>query len=188
MNIDKYIKERWSPRAFDNKALEKETLKAIFEAAGRAASSYNEQPWRYIIGKKGSESYDKLFECMNEWNQSWAKTAPVLALGVVKNTFSNNGKPNNHAAHDLGAASAHLTMKAFVENVYVHQMAGIFPDKAKEIFNIPDGYEVITMLAIGYEGDKNQLPKDIAKQENGPSSRKNLNEIIFHNKWDESAF
>ena len=188
MEIEKYIEERWSPRAFDSKPLENDTLKEIFEAGGRAASSFNEQPWTYIIGQKGSKSYNKLFECMNEWNQSWAKTAPVLALGVIKKTFSKNGNPNHHAAHDLGAASATLTMKAFEKNIFIHQMAGILPDKAKEIFNIPEGYEVKTMLAIGYQGDKNQLPEDIAKQENGPSDRKDLNEFVFHEKWDESAF
>ena len=188
MTIAKYIDERWSPRAFDSKPISKEILKEIFEASGRAASSFNEQPWRYIIGQKGSESYNKIFECMNEWNQSWAKTAPALAIGVIKNTFSRNNNPNHHAAHDLGAASAHLSMKAFERGVFVHQMAGISPDRAMEIFNIPDGYEVKTILAIGYEGDKNQLPEDLAKQENGPSERKDLKEIIFHENWSEAAF
>jgi len=188
MNIDTYIEKRWSPRAFDNKKIDSSVLEKIFIAGGRAASSFNEQPWRYIIGQKGSESYEKLFECLIEWNQSWAKTAPVLALGVIKNTFSNNGKINHHASHDLGAASTNLSMKALEQDVFIHQMAGILPEKAKEIFKIPDGYEAVTVLAMGYIGDKNQLAEDLAKQENGPSQRKSLEEIVFSNNWEEAAF
>lgn len=188
MNIETYIEKRWSPRAFDDKKIDSTILKELFNAGGRAASSYNEQPWRYIVGQKGSKSYEKLFECLNEWNQSWAKTAPVLALGIIKKTFSNNGKVNHHATHDLGAASAHLSMKAFEQDVFVHQMAGILPEKAKEIFTIPDDFEAVTALAIGYIGNKSQLPEDLEKQENGPSERKELKEIVFSTNWEEAAF
>ena len=47
--VHELIAERWSPYALAERAVPKEDLLALFEAARWAASSYNEQPWRYIV-------------------------------------------------------------------------------------------------------------------------------------------
>ena len=138
--IHSLISERWSPRAFANRPIEAEKLRSLFEAARWAASSYNGQPWYFIVGTKDHpDDYKRVLDCFVEFNQSWAKSAPVVALSVAKLKFEHNGEPNRHAFHDVGAASATLTLQAQELGLAVHQMGGILPEKAREIFAIPDG-------------------------------------------------
>lgn len=115
---------------------------------------------------------------MNEFNRGWATEAPVIALGLAKKTFDIDGRPNPHAEHDLGQAIAHLTFEATRHDLYVHQMAGILPDKAKELYDIGEDYEPKTMFAVGYKGDPELLDENLQEQEEGSRSRKPLDEIV----------
>lgn len=182
--IHKLLKRRWSPRAFAEKSVDEELLNQLFEAARWAPSSYNEQPWRFIVARKNDqEAYKKLASVMNDFNQRWATDAPVLVLGLTKTTFDLDGRENPHAAHDLGQAIAHLTFEATKHDLYVHQMAGILPKKARELYNISGDYNPMTMFAIGYKGQPESLDSKLKKQETSPRIRKDLNEIVFDGKW-----
>src|SRR5690606_15385785 len=111
--IHELLAKRWSPCAFSAQGVPEDDLRSLFEAARWAPSSYNEQPWRYIVATKADlEQYDRLLSCLVPGNQEWAKTAPVLALGCASLRFDRNGKPNAAALHDLGLASACLTLEA----------------------------------------------------------------------------
>lgn len=179
--IHKLIQKRWSPRAFSDKSVEPELLNQLFEAARWAPSSYNEQPWRFIVARKEDEkAFIKLARVMNDFNRDWAADAPVLALGLTKTTFDLDGRQNEHAEHDLGQAIAHLTFEATHNDLYVHQMAGIHPDKAVELYDIPEDVEPMTMFAIGFKGQPESLEGKLQKQETSPRSRKALDEIIIN--------
>jgi hypothetical protein len=102
--VEDLILKRWSPRSFTDKPVSNEDLKKIFTAAAWAPSSSNEQPWRFLIGHKGDPTYSKIFASLVEFNQLWAKTAPVLILSVGKRTFTKDGSPNAWHLHDTGAA------------------------------------------------------------------------------------
>ena len=142
--IHDLIRHRWSPRAFDSRSVEQEKLRSLFEAARWAASSYNAQPWYFIVATKDDhENYKKILDCFVEFNQGWAKSAPVLALSVAHMKFEHNGTPNSHAFHDVGQAAAYLALEATNLGLQVHQMAGILPEKAREIFSIPEGYQAV---------------------------------------------
>jgi nitroreductase len=178
------IRYRWSPRAFDSQPVEPEKLRSLFEAARWAASSYNAQPWYFIVATKDdSENYKKILDCFVEFNQAWAKSAPVVALSVARMKFEHNGTPNNHAFHDVGQAAANLALQATALGLQIHQMAGILPDKAREIFGIPEGYEAVAGFAIGYPGDPASLPDKLREQEHAPRSRKPLDSFVFTGKW-----
>src|SRR5687767_12179397 len=124
--IHELIQKRWSPYAFADRPVAAEDLRALFEAARWAASSYNEQPWSYIVAlRQDAAGFERLLSCLVEGNQPWAKAAPVLALGCVAKNFVKNGKPNAAAEHDLGGASACLTVEATARGLFVHQMIGI---------------------------------------------------------------
>lgn len=182
--IHDLIRHRWSPRAFDSRPVEPEKLRSLFEAARWAASSYNAQPWYYIVGTKAEpENYKKILECLVEFNQGWAKSAPVLALSVAGLKFEHNGTPNSHAFHDVGQASAYLALEASNLGLQIHQMAGILPEKARQIFSIPEGYEAVAGIAIGYPGDSATLPEQLRAQEEGPRSRKPLDSFVFTGSW-----
>ena len=178
------LEKRWSPYAFDKKAVPQEDILSLFEAVRCAPSSYNEQPWRYIIAtSENKEEFNKILSCLVEANREWAQHAPVLALGVASLKFERNGQPNRAAIHDLGTASAFLTVEATARGLFVHQMIGIEPSKARDIYNIPNEYEPMTGLAIGYQGDPNSLPKNLQDRDLKRRPRKLLSEIIFSHSW-----
>ena len=175
---------RWSPYAFADKPVSDADLRSLFEAARWAASSYNEQPWSYIVAKReDAAEYQKLLGCLVEANQAWAKTAPVLALGIVRQRFTRNDKPNRAAVHDLGLASANLTVEATSRGLVVHQMIGILPDQARAAYGIPEHSEAWTGLAIGYVGDVNALPPALKERDTAPRQRKPLRDFVFAGAW-----
>ena len=180
--IHALLAERHSPYAFDpNREVSEADLKSLFEAARWSMSSYNAQPWRYIVGVKGRSqaTWDRLYQVLVEGNQPWAVNAPVLALGIIEKNFEHNGKPNKAAAHDLGAASALLTVEATARGLVVHQMIGIEPEAAHAEFGLGDGQEALTGLAIGYEGSAEVIPEQYAERDLGERQRKSLADIIL---------
>ena len=182
--IHELIAGRWSPYAFADRPVSDDDLRSLFEAARWAASSYNEQPWTYILAtKREPDEFDRLLSCLVEGNQGWAADAPVLALGCTSLRFTRNGKPNAAAIHDLGLASATLTLEATARGLVVHQMIGILPDKARELYLIPEGIQPVTGLAIGYAADPSTLSEKYRERDLAPRSRKPLNEFVFDGEW-----
>jgi nitroreductase len=182
--VHEFIARRWSPYAFDDRPVSQSDLCSLFEAVRWAPSSYNEQPWSYIVAtKEDPEAFERLLSCLVEGNQVWAKRAPVLALGVVSLKFRANGKDNRAAIHDLGLAAGILVLEATARGLAVHQMIGILPDKAREVYGIPEGHEAWTALAIGYEGDLASLPGPLQQRDTAARQRKKLSEFVFAGSW-----
>ena len=186
--IHDHLAQRWSPRAFADRPVSAELLGSLFEAGRWAASCYNEQPWRFIVAQREQQDeYEALKSCLAEGNRGWAVSAPVLGLGIAKQTFSLNGKPNRFFHHDLGLATAGLMAQATAHGLYVHAMGGIHPQRAVEIYNIPNDFEVLTGFAIGYLGDPDTLSKDMRASELEARHRKPLAEVVFSSGWEEPA-
>ena len=174
------IKERFSPRSFADRDVSQVDLEKVFEAARWAASSYNEQPWRYLVGARGSETYKKIVEALMPFNQQWAGKAPVLILGVAKTKFSHNDSPNLYAVYDLGAASSYLTLQAAALGLATHQMVGFDREAARKLLEIPEGFDFGSVIALGYQGEPAQLTNEqMLKQETSPRERKKLGEFVF---------
>ena len=172
--IHPLLSARHSPYAFDPaRAVSKATVQSLFEAARWTMSSYNAQPWRYIVGIKddGTDTWEKVHACLVEGNQPWARNAPVLALGLVKTTFDHNGKANSAAEHDLGAASAFLTLEAVSRGLCVHQMVGIDPGKVIATFAPGPDIKPLTALAIGFQGEPGHIPEAYAERDRKPRAR-----------------
>lgn len=187
--VHELIERRWSPRAFDARPVEPEKLRSLLEAARWAASCFNEQPWSFVVGAKGAEgdAYERLLSCLAEANAVWAGRAPVLMISVARLAFARNGKPNRHALHDTGQAAAHLALQATALGLAVHQMAGFDVSKAREQFNIPEGFEPVAAIAVGYPGDPEDLPEDLRAKELGPRTRRPLEEFVYGASWGQSS-
>ena len=182
--VHELVATRWSPYAFQDRPVSEADLRSLFEAARWAPSSFNEQPWSYIVATKGHpEQFQQLLSCLVEFNQTWAKTAPVLALGIVRLQFARDGTLNRAAVHDLGLAAGNLVLEATARRLFVHQMLGILPDKAREIFAIPEGHEAWTAMAIGYRGEPTTLPDALKERDLKPRQRKPLSQFVFGGKW-----
>jgi nitroreductase len=178
---------RWSPRSFSDREVAPADLAKVFEAARWAASSFNEQPWRFLVGTRNTEPYNKILDSLMPFNQAWAGNAPVLILGTAKTKFSHNDAPNRVAMYDLGAAASYLTLQAAALGLSAHQMGGFDQDTARKSFGIPDDYLFGSVIALGYQAEPDALPNDQMKtQEKAPRTRKPLSEIVF-SAWETPA-
>ncbi len=186
--VHELIARRWSPYAFADRPVRRGDLQSLLEAARWAPSSYNEQPWRFIVAlREEPEQFERLLSCQVEGNQAWARFAPVLALGIVSRNFERNGKPNPAAEHDLGLAAAHLTFEATARGLCVHQMIGIVPDRARQVYSIPEEFLPKTGIAIGYPGTPDSLPEALRGRDAARRSRKQLREIVFGGAWGRAS-
>jgi nitroreductase len=182
------IRDRWSPRAFADKAVPPEVLRSLFEAARWAPSSSNEQPWAYIVATRDDrENVEKMLSVLVEFNANWAKNAPVLALAIAELAFAKNNAPNRNAQYDTGAATALLSVEATARGLAVHQMAGFDPDKARQVFEIPAGWDAIAAIAIGYPGDPESLPQALRDRELAPRVRKPLSKFVMTGRWGHTS-
>jgi nitroreductase len=181
-SIQAIFHDRWSPYAFDtSKPVDPQDLSSLFEAARWAMSAYNEQPWRYIVANRNTDPtlWKDVLASLVEGNRSWAQHVPVLALGFVTPEFEKTGKPNDIAIHDLGAASAFLTIEATARGLAVHQMSGILPDVIGLNFPSAKSLQPVTGLAIGYAGPNDQLDENIAMRDTRTRERKPLSDILL---------
>lgn len=181
------LRQRWSPLAFSNQPVEPEKLRSVLEAAQWAASSYNEQPWSFMIATKDNPAeFNRLLGCLAEGNQEWAQNAPVLMLSVAKLYFERNGEENRHAFHDVGAAATSMAIEATALGLFIHQMAGFDVPKAREVYSIPEGYEPVAVIALGYLGDPQTLSARLQQRESASRTRKPLEQFVFSGSWNQT--
>ena len=181
------FRARWSPRAFADRPVSDRDLKTILEAARWAASSNNEQPWRFLVARKSDQDrFEKFLRILVPFNQSWAKSAPVLIITAAKRTFSQSGAENLHARHDAGAALAHLALQATALGLHAHSMAGFDGNKARNELGIPEDYEPVAAVALGYWGSPDDLAEPYRSRELGKRERKPLKDLVFDGHWDEA--
>ncbi|TLY28010.1 MAG: nitroreductase [Nitrospirae bacterium] len=186
--IHDLLRRRWSPRAFSEQAVAPDTLRSLWEAARWAASCFNEQPWSFIVAtKEDPKEFSRLLSCLVEGNITWAQHAPVLMVSVAKTYFDQDGSPNLHAWHDVGQAAANLTVQATALGLFVHQMAGILPGKIRELYQIPDQYEPVAGIALGYPGNPDQLPDKLRQRELAKRTKKPLAEFVFTGRWGQTS-
>lgn len=185
--INELIRRRWSPRAFANRAVEREKILTMLEAARWSASCFNDQP-RFFIVFDGSdaEALARARGCLVEGN-AWALEAPALMLSVARETFEQNGKPNRWAQHDTGLATENLLLEAVELGLAAHPMAGYDADRARSEFGIPEGFTPIAMIAIGYpyRGELDDLDEKLRGKELAGRTRKALGENAFAGKWNQ---
>ena len=181
--IHPLLTSRWSPRTFSDESISTNHLNQLFEAIRWAPSSMNEQPWRILYVRKGTDEYDKVVSILSDFNQSWVTNAPVILLAAYKKKF-DSGKDNFHALHDLGLGMAMLTVQAQHLNIAVHQMAGVDWQEAHKVFNVPDEFHVATAVALGYYGGElDDLSDDLQKQETKERQRKPSEEIVAEGQF-----
>lgn len=168
-SVDDQFIERWSPRAFETRAVSKEDIASLFEAARWAPSCFNDQPWLYLYEAEGAstpEELERFRSLLMDGNRVWADRAPVLAFVLARRHFEHNGKENRTHAFDAGLATMSLMLQAHKLGLHAHAMAGIHLERVYEELEVPeDQYEVICAVALGYRDRPEILPQDLQKRE-----------------------
>ena len=178
------IKNRRSKRAYADRPVEQEKIQSLFEAARWAPSSVNEQPWLYVYATKGQDLYDKIYDTLNESNRVWVQNAPLLIASLVRNKFIRNDRPNGAARYDLGGANAFLSLQATHLGLNVHQMGGFDSLKLRENLNVPDEFDPVIVLAVGYAGEPDILPEHLKLRELAPRERYLQQEFVMNKAFD----
>ena len=171
---------RWSPRAL-GREMEEDELKALFEAARWAPSSYNNQSWRFIYSTYEDEEFEDFVGLLDEFNESWADSSYALIVLASKKTFDHNGEESITHSFDTGAAWENLALEAARRGLVAHGMQGFDYEKAKEVLDIPEEFEVEAMIAVGSKEDEESLPEDARVEPNG---RKDMEEIVSRGSFD----
>lgn len=183
------MRQRWSPYRFEPRDVEEDKLLRCLEAARWAASSYNDQPWSFILARRSdSQAFEKALACLVEANQLWAKRSGALLLTVLRTTFRANNKPNRVALHDLGGAATAMALQAAAEGLQVHQMAGVNLSRVRQAYDVPEGHQPQTAIAIGYP-DTSQADADdeLAERDRKRRTRLPLVEQVFGDAWGKPA-
>lgn len=177
--ISPVLAERWSPRAYDaSREVDDALITAALEAARWAPSASNSQPWRFIVGKRGTETFTRIHDSLLGFNQSWSDSAAVLIVNVVDTELAERQR-DTWQQYDLGQAAALFTAQAHLEGLHAHQMGGIDPDAIRAAFGLSERYLPLTATALGYLGDPEQLPEPLRERELAARERKPLSEIVL---------
>lgn len=186
--IHEMMKRRWSPRAFEPRPMPRADILTLLEAARWAASSFNQQPWHFIVAtREDEERFAQLLDCLVPGNQVWARDASLLILTVTKQTFDHNDKPNSCCVHDIGLTACQLVLQATELGYATHQMAGIEHDKIRARYGVPEGFDPVTGIAVGYPGDPDSLPDDLREMELEARTRRPFSEYVFADRWGQPA-
>ena len=184
--IQPFFLTRTSSRAFSEERLSEDELMSLFEAARWAPSSYNNQPWRFLFARQGDEAWPLFFDALVDFNKKWTANADTLIVAFSRDNFLHNNKPSRTAPFDTGAAWMSLAIEAHLKGFVAHGMEGFNYDLIKKNLQIPDGYTVHAMIAVGKPGPIEKLPEEIRKQE-VPSDRRALNEMVLHGVFSFSG-
>ena len=163
------------------------SVRYLRRPAGRRPPTTNSLGTIWWRPGKPPREFERLLGCLVEANQAWAKAAPVLVLGVVSLQFAKNKQNNRAAVHDLGLAAGNLSVEATARGLSVHQMIGILPDKAREVYRIPEHFEAWTAMAIGYKADPAKLPDALKERDLAPRQRRPLGKFVFTGQWGQPS-
>jgi nitroreductase len=181
--LNELIIKRKSIKQFNKQEIAIDEIVSLFDAARRAPSSVNEQPWRFILASRNNaKEFNSVLEILNEKNREWACNSSLLVIVLSKKMFSKYQKANRHYLYDTASAVANLTFQANSLDIYVHQMGGFDMAKVIENFSVPDDYEPAVVLAIG----RSEVPDVSEYSVQQTVNRKSLEEILFENKFGES--
>ena len=180
--IHKLITDRWSPVAFDDRDVEQDKFRLLFEAAKWAPSARNDQPWRFIYSTKEMPEYAIFLDLMSEYNQIWASTAPLLVLPLAQVVSTYKNRPDRLAYYEAGMAVGNLLIQATAMGLFVHQLGGYDFERAREVLAIPSRFDPMTILAIGYKGDISKLPEKYTEREKKERTRKEISEFLVQGK------
>jgi len=185
------IASRWSPRAFDKaRAVTREQLTALLEAARWAPSCFGDEPWRFLVWDRSHDSaaWEQAFNCLAEANQKWVRNAPVLLCACADSLFGHNATPNRWAQYDTGAASENLVLQALALGLAAHQMGGFDAQKIRTTFSVPEAYMPMAMIAVGYQAEASVLEDPVQEErEVAARTRKPLGERFFEGSWGQGV-
>jgi nitroreductase len=181
------IAARWSPRALDPAGeVPDDALRAVLEAARWAPSNGNTQPARFLVGRRGDDTFERLFALLSKRNQGWAHPAAVLMLACAVTVNEKGELPMPE--YGVALAVQNLVLQAVAEGLVAHQMGGFNRDGAPLVFALPADVRPVVMVALGALGSPDLLDEDRRAKELAPRRRLPLSKLAFTGEWGNPVF
>ena len=180
--INQLFLDRWSPRAMTGEPIEESELLILFEAAHWAPSSGNSQPWRFLYARRDTGQWPLFFDLLAEGNRTWCHSAAALIVFISRMTHEQSGRQLPTHSYDTGSAWMSLALQGWMRGLVVHGMAGFDYARAKTSLNVPEGFAVNAMAAVGKPGRVEDLPPQHSSRE-FPSTRRPLAELVFEGRY-----
>ena len=181
MPVKKLIAQRRSIRRYLDKPVEREKILECLEAARLAPSADNVQPWRFLVIDNNDlkeEFAKEVFSGIYSVSKFAAK-APVLIvilarLDIIANRIGKQIQGVNFYLIDVGIAGEHVVLQAEELGLGTCWIGWFNSRKARKVLNIPRKYKIVSLMSMGYYGQK-----PIRQQK-----RKKLEDIAWFNKID----
>ena len=183
--IHDLISDRWSPRSFDPEfIIGDDDIHSLMEAARWAPSCRGEQPWKFVLfSKSDATMFSQALNCLSVSNQDWAMDAALLIITTTNRYYRHNDQENGYAHYDLGAASENICLQATSIGLAAHQMGGFSKDDARELAQVPENYDILSVIAVGRPLDLEQTREELKEREGAARNRLPLEEIFSVNKF-----
>lgn len=164
MDALKVLKERRSVRKYDSKPVDKKLLEEIVECGSQAATAKNVQPWKFVIITE-EKTRQKLKSIIP--NGPFIDEAPAVIAVFCEDT--------KYFLEDGCAATQNILLAAKALGLGSCWVAGYkkdYMDDVKNILNVPEHYNLISLVTIGYAVKESQPVK------------KSKDEIFCYEKFD----
>jgi nitroreductase len=180
--IEQILSMRWSPRSFDADAVvTDDQVTSLLEAARWAASASNVQARRFIVGRRGTETFARIERHLMGFNRIWAPNASLLVLAIAVVAPEGNGPVGAHrwAEYDLGQSMANLASQAHALGLHAHPMGGIEVADLRAEFDLPERFVPVTVTAVGTVASPDLLPEKYRERETADRTRLPLDELVL---------
>ena len=175
--------ERWSARSYSEEQVSDETLLSILEAARWAPSSNNLQPWRFVVARTTAEKQN-FHSFIAPQNRVWCEKAPVL-IALLSESVTATGQANGSHAFDAGTAWGYMALEATHQGLITHAMGGFDRELARTALSVPTEYAINAIIALGYRGEKSQLPEALQQRET-PNTRRSLADSLYAGSYSHT--
>ncbi len=162
---------RWSPRGFDDRyELRQAELESMLEAARWAPSSGNAQPWRFVVARRDTPAYKRIFAALTDDDQRWAgRASALIAAGLA------DGADPFH----LGQAVAHLGVQAVALGLHTRQVFELDARALHRDLDLPGDVRLHAVVAAGRLGDPGTLPADLRSREFRLRVRRPIGDLLL---------
>jgi len=193
MKFGELVKLRYSCRKYKEKPVEREKIAKCIEAARRAPSACNAQPWKFIVlDEESTRCRAASAASSGKYRFSrFIKGAPVLILVLArKSTFlaaaGSFVRNTEFYLIDIGIACEHVVLQASELNLGSCYVGWFNEKKLKKMFGIPSKISIPLLLTIGYPDEKFR-EKDVVRKRASSDRRNPVDEILFYNGFGESG-
>ena len=188
LEVYEAINKRRAFRSLKPFNVTKKLIKDLAESARLSASCFNNQPWRYIF-VYDRKILEKMHKALSDGNK-WAQKASMIIVVLGRSEDDCIIRDRIYYRFDIGMATAQMILRATELGLVAHPIAGYSPKKTREILNIPEDIDVITLVIVGKHSDKinpDMSDKQIASENIRPE-RIPIESFVYHNKWRNNVW